>query len=196
MKRSLGLDVMRGVAALMIVIHHAQPGMLPDMPRVHGAMGYMLWRVRSLGWTGIDLFFVLGGFFIGNAIFTDLDREGCVRLRTYWRKRAARILPSYYLLLLVLAVTGASGFVDFSSLSGTLRDALVHMLFLNNYLDQLPNGPTWFLAAMVHFYLLAPLCCALLSRHGPALLERGFPRLVVIRRTVGHAILRLASHGA
>jgi peptidoglycan/LPS O-acetylase OafA/YrhL len=45
-----------------------------------------------------------------------------------------------------------------------VKDLGVHLFFLNNYLDPLPNGPTWFLAATVHFYLVVPILFALLYK--------------------------------
>ena len=163
MKLSLGLNVLRSIATLLIVVHHANSDIIPDLPNTSGAAGFILWRIRNLGWSGIDLFFVLGGFFMGAGVFTDIHKMGRVRLTHYWKRRATRIIPSYYFLLLVLAVTGATGFIEFTTPFSTVRSILTHFLFLNNYLDQLPNGPTWFLAAMVQFYTLVPLCLSYLN---------------------------------
>jgi len=164
MKISPGLNVLRGLAALLIVIHHANSDVIPDLPDAKGAAGFLLWRIKNLGWSGIDLFFVLGGFFMGATVFADLRDRGRVRLGRYWKRRAERIIPSYYFLLVVLALTGATGYIDFSNAFSSIRGILTHFLFLNNYLDQLPNGPTWFLAAMVQFYILVPLSLSLLNR--------------------------------
>lgn len=182
-----GLNVLRGLAALLIVIHHARPNVLPDMPEAHGALGFLLWNLRDWGWSGIDLFFVLGGFFMADAILSDLDRVGRVRLGRYWKRRAVRILPSYYVLLAVLALSGATGWLDLSTPLGAVRDLLVHGLFLHHYLDQEPNGPTWFLGAMVQFYLILPLGCQLLAgRYGVAF-KRYFP--VIALALIGFTIL-------
>jgi len=164
MKISPGLNVLRGLAALLIVVHHANSDVIPDLPDAHGAAGFLLWRIRNLGWSGIDLFFVLGGFFMAAAVFAELHNRGRVRLGRYWKRRAERILPSYYFLLLILALTGTTRYTDFSNAFSSIQGILTHFLFLNNYLDQLPNGPTWFLAAMVQFYILVPLTLSLLNR--------------------------------
>ncbi len=195
MKKAPGLDVLRGLAALLIVLHHAGPDVLPDMPEAHGALGFALWRIRHIGWTGIDLFFVLGGFFMCDAVFSDLGRAGRVRLGRYWKKRATRVIPSYYALLLVLGLTGATGYVDISSFSNAVRDVLTHTLFLQNYLDQVPNGPTWFLGAMVHFYILVPLLCAGLSQRGGDAFRDRFTAIAATAIVVPFAlrILRVCS---
>lgn len=163
MKTAPGLNVLRGLSALLIVVNHANSDVIPNLAIPRGPVGFALWRVRNLGWSGVDLFFVLGGFLMGATILADLHDMDRVRLARYWKRRATRILPPYYFLLVVLAVTGATGYVDFSSPLSAIRDVLTHALFLNNYLDQLPNGPTWFLAAMVQFYVLIPLFLSLLN---------------------------------
>jgi peptidoglycan/LPS O-acetylase OafA/YrhL len=112
MTRLSGLDVIRGLATVLIVIHHTSADVLPDIPAVTGIFGAILWRIRNIGWTGIDLFFVLSGFFMGRTILTDLQERGKIRLARFWRRRFARIIPSYYVLLLVLGITGASGYVN------------------------------------------------------------------------------------
>lgn len=179
MKPLADLDVLRGLAALLIVIHHANSDVIPDLPDPSGAAEFLLWRIRNLGWSGIDLFFVLGGFFMGGTLFADIQERQRVRLAPYWKRRAIRIIPSYYFLLLVLALTGATGYIDFSHAFSAIKGILTHFLFLNNYLDQLPNGPTWFLAAMVQFYTLVPLSLSLLNRIPQIHLVDSFFRIAI-----------------
>lgn len=195
MKKNRGLDALRGLAALLIVIHHARPNVLPEMPKAHGALGFVLWNIRDLGWSGIDLFFVLGGFFMCDAMFADLERVGRIRLREYWKRRAVRIVPSYYLLLAVLAVTGVTGYIDAATPWAALRNVATHVCFLQNYLDQLPNGPTWFLGAMVQFYVLIPVACVLLSRLSVDWFRKWFPTIAVgvIVVVLGLRLLRVAT---
>ncbi len=125
MKPLPGLDVLCGLTALLIVVHHATSDVIPDLPDTSGAAGFILWRIRNLGWSGIDLFFVLGAFFMAGSMFADLNGKGCVRTGRYWRRRAIRIVPSYYFLLLVLAVTGATGYIDFSDAFSSIKGILI-----------------------------------------------------------------------
>lgn len=164
MRKLTGLDVLRGIATLLIVIHHTSTDVLPGIPAADGFFGWGLWRIRNIGWTGIDFFFVLSGFFMGHTILTELQDRGTIRLTRFWKRRFTRIIPSYYVLLLVLGITGASGYLNTESLQGGATDLLVHLFFLNNYIDPLPNGPTWFLAATVQFYLAIPILFFLLYR--------------------------------
>jgi peptidoglycan/LPS O-acetylase OafA/YrhL len=164
MKVFPGLNTLRGIGALMIVIHHANPDSIPNMTEVTGIAGFLLWRLRNLGWSGIDLFLVLSGFLMADFIFARLQRRNDLLLSTYWKKRAIRIIPSYYFLLIVLAFTGASGFISFLNAEEAVKSALIHFFFLNNYLDQVPNGPTWYVSVIVQCYVALPVMVAILVR--------------------------------
>jgi len=196
MKPIPGLNMLRGIAALLIVVHHANSDVIPDLPDISGVAGFLLWRIRNLGWSGIDLFLVLGGFFMAGSMLSDLNDRGHIRMVRYWRRRAIRIIPSYYFLLLVLAITGVTGYIDFSDTFTSARGILTHVLFLNNYLDQLPNGPTWYLAAMVQFYVGVPLLLSLLNRMHPVRITATFwftVTIVVVCLDVALRILRVAN---
>jgi peptidoglycan/LPS O-acetylase OafA/YrhL len=54
---------------------------------------------------GMDLFFVLSGFLIGSILLRSLDTTGLVHVGRFWLRRAFRILPLYYVVLAVLALT-------------------------------------------------------------------------------------------
>src|ERR1700684_2340633 len=83
------LDGLRGIAIAMVVAFHyagAEVGPVPRFPIfVSGPM--------NLGWSGVDLFFVLSGFLIGGIL---LDaRESSNYFRTFYTRRFYRILPLY-----------------------------------------------------------------------------------------------------
>src|SRR5271165_1527721 len=95
------LDGLRGIAIGLVILCHyvGNPG--------HSALGF--WPNRLLlaftvGWSGVDLFFVLSGFLIGGIL---LDaRTSPNYFRTFYLRRAHHILPIYYawILLYVLVV--------------------------------------------------------------------------------------------
>jgi peptidoglycan/LPS O-acetylase OafA/YrhL len=85
-----GLQVLRAVAALMVVMHHARLS-------VPGGGGW-----PSFGASGVDIFFVISGFVMA---YTTAEQTGSLgaRLRSagrFLRKRAVRIVPLYWLALL------------------------------------------------------------------------------------------------
>ncbi len=79
------LDGVRGVAIILVVLFHA-------------------WRgpATALGWAGVDLFFVLSGYLI-TGILLD-TRESPDRARSFYLRRALRILPLYYGVLVAVFV--------------------------------------------------------------------------------------------
>jgi peptidoglycan/LPS O-acetylase OafA/YrhL len=166
--RILALDTIRGIAILMVILHHAGPEMIPNQPQVDGASGFAFWALKNLGWTGVDLFFVLSGYLIGGLLLSELDRHGRIGCGRFWLRRGLKIWPSYFALLAVLAGIEATRWIDLASPGSTANDLLVHGLFLQNYLDRGVNGPTWSLAVEEHFYLLLPLLLLVVGRGGGA----------------------------
>ena len=115
---------------------------------------------------GVTLFFSLSGFLLYRPFAASLlgDRP-LPSVRVYARNRGLRILPAYWVILLVTAVLMASVSVRFEGrlVPGGLRDApelLLAVFFAQNYVPGtvgLGIGPAWSLAVEVVFYLCLPL---------------------------------------
>ncbi len=82
------LDVLRGVAVLIVMLYHVED----IVPRLH------LRPIINLGYTGVDLFFVLSGFLITGILVR--SKESSQYFANFYARRALRIWPLYYLLLL------------------------------------------------------------------------------------------------
>lgn len=140
------LDSLRGIAVLAVVFYH---GMAPPLGVELATFWRSLFSLRQYGWTGVNLFFVLSGFLITGILLDNKQRRGYFR-RFYFR-RALRILPAFYGMLLVLLI---GGWVSF-------RFAAISILFLANFAAvlgaRLSYGPLWSLAVEEHFYMLWPL---------------------------------------
>jgi len=188
-KRNQGLDVLRGLAVLLVVINHFEPATVPNAVIPSGAFGWAYWRLHGLGWSGVDCFFVLSGFLISGLLLKEMEQTGRIQLTRFWVRRSFKILPSYVCLLAVLALTGATTWLDLAGMKATVLSFLQHGLFLQNYLDHNPNGPTWSLAVEEHFYLMLP--CALLLMGFWAKPEVFAKRVVVLCVTVLVAVLSI-----
>src|SRR4030081_196354 len=89
-ERQPGLDLLRALAIIVVVIYHA------------GIMGFPLpGQVHRFGWIGVDLFFVLSGYLIGGQLLAPVARGQGIKLGRFFARRALRILPAY---LVVLAI--------------------------------------------------------------------------------------------
>lgn len=92
-----GLDSLRGVAAILVVVMHATHIARGD-PAAPLAFGGF-WQ---FGRAGVDFFFVLSGFVITYVHFRDVGRPAA--FGAFWMKRALRIYPPYWI---VTAILGA-----------------------------------------------------------------------------------------
>ena len=156
-----GLDGLRAVAVLAVMLYHADLGWLPG------------------GFLGVDVFFVISGFLITTLLLAERERLGHIRLRAFWLRRARRLLPALFLLLaatLTFAVVLAPD--ELSRLRGDTLAALGYVtnwyliLRQQSYFETIgrpsPLLHLWSLAVEEQFYVLWPLALAA----GMALLRR------------------------
>jgi peptidoglycan/LPS O-acetylase OafA/YrhL len=144
-----GLDLLRGVAILAVVFFHGFYYVAPTFPW-HNRFAAALFHLTSFGWIGVNLFFTLSGFLItGNLI--DSERNPNYYSRFYIR-RALRILPVYFLVLILLGLTRTA----------SLNYLLACVIFLANWPKLLLHGPIllypvlWSLAVEEQFYAVWP----------------------------------------
>ena len=87
------LDGLRGIAILMVLVMHCY--VIVDAPE--NALHGLIKSVCSIFFVGVDLFFVLSGFFIGGILIDQRDSPHL--LRGFFARRFFRIAPAYALLL-------------------------------------------------------------------------------------------------
>lgn len=152
--RLMQLDVLRGVAILMVLLRHAI---------VPWEQSGRLWRVtryaEQIGWTGVDLFFVLSGFLIGGLMFKEIRKTGKLDVKRFFIRRGLKIWPAYFVFLAAVLVIDTHRFGFHNAWHGLLPN-LIH---LQNYLGS-PRGITWSLGVEEHFYLALPLFLLLVLR--------------------------------
>ncbi|MGA9393478.1 MAG: acyltransferase [Candidatus Sulfotelmatobacter sp.] len=162
------LDGIRGLAILMVLGWHGFFEMFAVQPA--GSRFYLLGRSGLFLWSGVDLFFVLSGFLICGIL---LDVSGSPSyFRTFYLRRAYRILPLYFALLAFasLAALCYYGLPKPEWLSPYVG-SIYYPVFLQNVwmavhgkFGSLLLAPTWSLAVEEQFYLTLPLIIYFVSR--------------------------------
>jgi peptidoglycan/LPS O-acetylase OafA/YrhL len=169
------LDTLRGVAILGVLFLH---GFFWPYSGLHfGRWGRLWLNITQPGWLGVNLFFVLSGFLITGILLDSAARPDYYR--RFYTRRALRILPAYYALLIVLWLLGQA------------RGTYVGLGFL--YLANVTEffgvgqayGPLWSLAVEEHFYLLWPTAVRRLSLAWVGILAAAIVVAVSILRAVG-----------
>lgn len=154
-----GADFVRAAACVTVLFHH-----LAQRMSWNDHLGAIEWfRVfAQIGTFGVAMFFVLSGFLLARPFWQALDRGGAPpSLRTYALRRAARILPGFWLALLVtfvlsITVFGAvpDGQLVLRLLAGMFVVADWHWVTL---FPVEVNGPLWSISFEVTSYVLLPL---------------------------------------
>jgi len=163
-KRNLQLDVLRGLAVLLVFGRHL------ELPRPEGLLGIFAELWFRIGWIGVDLFFVLSGFLIGGLLVTELQQRGKIDVMRFLVRRGLKIYPAYiifiaYLLLMPTLKTLVSGGAAWETFAAQWRLCWPNLLFLQNYLWTIA-GHTWTLAVEEHFYFLLPFALVALASAG------------------------------
>jgi peptidoglycan/LPS O-acetylase OafA/YrhL len=152
------LDGLRAFAILAVMLFHARAIAVP----VTGA-DEVLYRITEAGWVGVDLFFVLSGFLITGILLDTKEHDGY--FKSFFARRALRILPLYY------AVLAATFVALHLGLAGSHDAQPFYVLYLQNWLRIDDDhyrikllAHFWSLAIEEQFYLFWPLLVWLLPR--------------------------------
>ncbi len=152
------LDGLRGVAiALVVIFHYVNFAVDSGAPRI---LSFLV-RPTNLGWSGVDLFFVLSGFLIGGIL---LDaRESPNYFRVFYRRRVCRIFPVYFAFLAAIFVVAhfARPPLDEKFMPAIPWAALATFcqnfwMAIHNIFGAVVLAPTWSLAVEEQFYLTLP----------------------------------------
>jgi peptidoglycan/LPS O-acetylase OafA/YrhL len=154
-----GLDGLRALAVVVVMIYHANADWLPG------------------GFLGVEVFFVISGYLITLLIVAEHEKHGRIDLGHFWFRRARRLLPALFVMMFMVVTYTA---VFRSDALGQLRgDVLAGLFYVTNWYqiwvgqgyaasgDFSPLRHLWSLAVEEQFYLVWPLVMVALLSVGP-----------------------------
>lgn len=163
--RVIALDVLRGIAILLVLFRHSF--IIPHYAGFCEGVATVLFR---FGWTGVDLFFVLSGFLVGGILLRELQKQSSINVHRFLVRRAFKIWPGYYFFLVVTYLMHRWKYQIHPP-----WEFRYYALGVQNYLAQYP-GHLWSLAVEEHFYLVLPVFLLFLARKDNL---RHLPRVTV-----------------
>jgi peptidoglycan/LPS O-acetylase OafA/YrhL len=163
------LDGLRGIAILMVVEYHYH--LLSSLlDWASGRLSDYVGPLLTLGWTGVDLFFVLSGFLIGGILLD--NKQASNYFGVFYTRRVCRIFPLYFLvaILFLLVIPVPRGYV-----LGMLDHEPLPLWTYFTYTQNIAMAqegsygyawltPTWSLAVEEQFYLILPFLIAFVPR--------------------------------
>lgn len=154
-----GLDGMRAIAVVAVMVYHANPSWLPG------------------GFLGVEMFFVISGYLITLLLISERERTYRISLRHFWLRRARRLLPALFTMMLF--VTAWTAVFRSESLGALRGDMIAGIFYIANWYqiwvglgytaagDFAPLRHLWSLAVEEQFYLFWPVVMIfLLGRNG------------------------------
>lgn len=156
------LDSLRGIAILLVLFFHGFD-VAGAMSQLRGVVRYF--AILSFGgWTGVNLFFVLSGFLITGILLDSKSRPDYYR--RFYIRRALRILPAFYLLLILLWILPKTGWLEGRHVGWQYIG--LSFLYLANLSPLFGVSAQyfalWSLAVEEHFYLFWPAVVRCFSR--------------------------------
>jgi peptidoglycan/LPS O-acetylase OafA/YrhL len=153
-----GLDGMRALAVVAVMVYHANSTWLPG------------------GFLGVEMFFVISGYLITLLLIAERERDYTVSLGQFWMRRARRLLPALFVMMFLLTVWTA--LFEREALGQLRGDVLAGTFYVSNWYqvwvglgytatgDFAPLRHLWSLAVEEQFYLFWPLVMILLLGRG------------------------------
>jgi peptidoglycan/LPS O-acetylase OafA/YrhL len=177
-RRVVGLDGIRGIAALFVVLHHTYLISYPTYPVNSGPWG-LVWLMY--GHLAVVVFIALSGFSLGIGPARrgwQLGGKG----RFAWR-RAWRILPPYWAALVFSLIMCWTVAAEPGSAEPNAKAVVVYGLLLQDVFGSpVPNGAFWSIAVEAQLYVVFPLLLVMLRRAGAIVMVTA---VTVVVTTVG-----------
>ncbi len=159
--RCPGLDTLRSLAILSVMLFH-----------IHGAVLPIFDGISRFGWAGVDLFFVLSGYLIGSQLLKPCLSGSRPPLIGFYRRRAYRILPAY--LVVVLLYFAIPSWREAAVLAPPWQFlTFTENLFIIDWTVNHAFSHVWSLCVEEHFYLVLPVLVLAMMRK-PSLRKTAF----------------------
>ena len=152
------LDGIRALSVLAVIIYHANKIWLPG------------------GFLGVEVFFVISGYLITLLLLAESEKNGSISLKEFWWRRARRLLPALWVVVLGVVVFAA---LFQREMLGTLRgDVIAALLYGFNWFqiwvgtsyftsfEFVPLRHLWSLAVEEQFYLIWPVVMLIVAKFG------------------------------
>jgi len=152
------LDGIRALSVLAVIVYHANKLWLPG------------------GFLGVEVFFVISGYLITLLLLAESEKSGTVSLKQFWLRRARRLLPALWVVVLGVVVFAA---LFQREILGTLRGDVIAALFYGfnwfqvwvgtsyfTSFEFVPLRHLWSLAVEEQFYLIWPVVMLVVAKFG------------------------------
>ena len=149
---------MRAIAVVAVMVYHANPDWLPG------------------GFLGVEVFFVISGYLITLLLISEKERTSNIDLKQFWIRRARRLLPALFTMMIALSIWTA--LFERDSLGKLRGDVIAAFFYVSNWYqiwtgagytasnDFAPLRHLWSLAVEEQFYLIWPVVMFALLRGG------------------------------
>lgn len=176
--RNNKIDLLRGISILLVLLHHFNiPYKLHDTFLGIQIFGESLSTlIARNGNYGVTLFFVISGFLITQHTLQRSGTLAQIKLKDFYIRRIARIMPCLVLLVVLVTALGAMGLKPFInqapndievSYGLTVFSAFtfwMNILIIENGWVNYALGVLWSLSIEEVFYLVFPILCVVLGR--------------------------------
>ncbi len=172
------LDTLRGIAVMGVLLLHSFYWQYAGLSFGRWPQAFL--ALTAPGWLGVNLFFVLSGFLITGILLDSKNRP--YYYRRFYTRRALRILPAYYLLLICLLLlrSASPAFVGLS---------FIYLANVTNFFGVACDyGPLWSLAVEEHFYILWPAVVRRVTMQHLAWISAVIVAAVPILRAISFAV--------
>ena len=167
-----GLDHLRAIAILLVMFFHYGKG-IPSW----------LEPIKQIGWTGVDLFFVLSGYLIGFQLLKEIKDTNSLSLRSFYLKRFFRIIPAFLVVLILYYALGnlrdGSGMPDLWRFLSFTQNLGLDAQNQNSF------SHAWSLCIEEQFYLILPFALLIIFN---LKLRKGTPYIILALILLGFAL--------